>query len=513
MRIAFRADASLEIGHGHVARCLTLAQALRRKGAECLFICRELPGNLLDLIRQSGFHAVGFPVSPAATVGSRADSPAPPSADPFETDWERDAESTVKALEGKPWDWLVVDHYGLDARWESALRPHCKRLLAIDDRADRPHDCDMLLDQNLVAEIDTRYDGLLPEACVTLFGPRYALLQPSYPEFHSAVRPRSGPVRRLLIYFGGADTHDLTGRTLRSFLGLGRSDVQADVVGHPGSPFFASLLETSEGHANVRVHGALESLAPLMAEADLAVGAGGATSWERLCLGLPALVVTLAENQTPIAKELDRRGLIRWIGRKEEATDDTIARSLGNALCEPLDPEWSLRCLQTVDGRGTECVVSVMSLNGDTPLKVRPATAEDETLILEWANDPFVRNRSFDTARIDPQTHKAWFRGKLEDRDGCRYCIVETEDVLPVGQVRFERSGAVWEIHYALSALARGRGIGTRLLETALATFEDADRERFMGRVKTDNIPSCRIFRNLGFSENEADGQLVFRRP
>ncbi|RME63691.1 MAG: UDP-2,4-diacetamido-2,4,6-trideoxy-beta-L-altropyranose hydrolase, partial [Alphaproteobacteria bacterium] len=170
MRAAFRVDASRAIGTGHVGRCLTLAAALRDAGGDALFLCRAHDGHLNAKIEEAGFPVLSLP--------KRNDT----DDDLAHSHWlgatqADDAKASIAALAGHRIDWLVVDHYGLDARWESALRRHAHRILAIDDLADRSHDCDLLLDQNFFLDAASRYDGLLPDHCRPLLGPRYAVLR------------------------------------------------------------------------------------------------------------------------------------------------------------------------------------------------------------------------------------------------------------------------------------------------------------------------------------------------
>lgn len=359
MRVGIRTDASHQIGTGHVMRCLTLARALRERGAECRFICREHPGHLLGLIREQGFEVVALPCESGERVPlGQAAEPAPAHAEWLGTDWCTDAEATRDALGAPIADWLVVDHYALDARWESALQPHCRKLLVIDDLADRKHDCDLLLDQNLAADMECRYDGKLPDHCGRMLGPQYALLQPEYAELHPRTPPREGPIRRVLVYFGGADTDNLTGLAIAAFRSLQRDDIILDVVINSGSPHADAIREQVQKIQQVTLHTHLPSLAPLMVQADLAIGAGGATSWERCCLGLPTLVVTLADNQKPIAAELDRQGFIRWLGHKDEVSEQALARALADIVTNSLTPAWSEQCQRLVDGRGTERVTA-----------------------------------------------------------------------------------------------------------------------------------------------------------
>jgi len=349
--IVIRTDASLTIGTGHVIRCLTLAKALRESGAQILFICREHEGHLCDHIEEQGFAVHRLPSPREEFVPEDA----PAHAAWLGAAWQEDADATVAAitsLQIKP-DWLIIDHYGIDRRWEERLRPFVNRIMVIDDLADRHHDCDLLLDQNLVPDMESRYDDLLPEDCTRLLGPDYALLQPIYAELLDRIPPREGPIRRILISFGGADSDNLTGRALEAFISLNRPDIEVDVVIANNSPHSASLQELAHGHPNIHLHGTLPTLAPLMAKADLAIGAAGATSWERLCLGLPAVVVTTAENQRNVASFLDHKGFITLIGSKSERNNLSIATSLKEIINNDMFFKWSCHYKEICDGKGT----------------------------------------------------------------------------------------------------------------------------------------------------------------
>ncbi len=511
VKIIIRTDASLTIGTGHVIRCLTLAKALRESGAQILFICREHRGHLCNHIEEQGFAVQRLP-SPRKDYVSED---APAHAAWLGAPWEEDADATVAAitsLQITP-DWLIIDHYGIDQRWEERLNLLVDKIMVIDDLADRHHDCDLLLDQNLVPDIESRYDDLLPEGCTRLLGPDYALLQPIYAELHDRIPPREGPIRRILISFGGADSDNLTGRALEAFISLNRPDIEVDVVIANNSPYTASLQELAQGHPNIHLHGTLPTLAHLMAKADLAIGAAGATSWERLCLGLPAIVVTLADNQVPIAEGLQERGLVQWIGDKDSITKEMIQDCLGDLIENGIDASWSQRCHQTVDGRGIDRVLAVLTLTPESPLDVRHATLADEALLLAWANDSDTRKNSFSPDPISSQTHRQWFHSRLRDIEGCFIYIVETESGIPVGQVRFEKEEQVWELHYTVAPEFRGRGIGKSLLNAAIQKFRDEKSGLLVfGRVKSENIRSQRIFKGLGFTSKPDWGGVAYQR-
>jgi UDP-2,4-diacetamido-2,4,6-trideoxy-beta-L-altropyranose hydrolase len=356
MNVVFRADGSTLIGQGHVMRCLTLANALRDRGADINFVCREHPGHLCDLIAQRGF---GIDRLPLAVEGV---SHLPGHAAWLGASWEADAEQTRQVIQrlGGTADVLVVDHYAVDHRWEKALRLSATRILAIDDLADRVHDCDLLLDQNFFSDQSTRYDGKVPPGCVTLLGPHYALLQPVYAELHSQVELRDCPVRRIFVFFGGADTENLTGLSVAAFQQLGRPDIHMDVVMTEINSRYQGIEKAIEGWSNIRVHGPLPSLGPLMATADLAIGAGGATVWERLCVGLPSVVISLAENQKPVCGDLAHEGLIQYLGHKDQVTMEVLRNALSQLIDLPCIFEWSRDCYAICDGEGARRVAKTI---------------------------------------------------------------------------------------------------------------------------------------------------------
>lgn len=508
MQVFFRVDASLTAGLGHVMRCLTLAQELRKHGATVSFISREHPGNLCGLIEERGFSVSRLP-EPATDM---VFEDTPVHAAWLGTSWQEDARQTLVILDTtaeKP-DWLVVDHYAIDQRWETAIAPSVARMMVIDDLADRPHACGLLLDQNLVADFDARYTGKVPATCTLLLGPKYALLQPDYAELHEADVAPGGPIRRIFVFFGGADERNLTGRSLSAFLVLGKSDIEVDVVISSGSPHASAIRRQIQGHRNIHLHSNLHSLAPLMRQANLAIGAGGTTSWERLCLGLPALVVTLADNQLPIAAELNLRRLIRWLGHQDDVTEADFSQALRELLAQPsLQSEFSSGT-QVVDGKGAHRVWAAMVAVSASNLRARKATLADESLLLEWANDPTTRANGFSRAQITPQAHGQWFRSRVNNSDDCHLYIVEIAVGEAIGQVRFERAEATWVIGYSLAPVFRGRGLGRHLLDAALLQLRKEECDpHVIGEVKTQNLASRRVFESLGFSAFCDDGDTV----
>lgn len=309
-RIAFRADASLQIGTGHVMRCLTLADHLRERGVKSIFLGRPHAGNLLDLVGQRGHVALTLPAREPVKATAQQD---PVHSSWLGSTWDEDAQDCIHALrqhlDGTCVDWLVVDHYALDARWETSMRSACRKILAIDDLADRRHDCDLLLDQNLGRK-SADYERLVPRGTTVLTGPRFALLRPEFARLRdqSLARRQDPLLKRLLITMGGVDKDNVTGRVLEALDQIALPpELSIDVVLGPHAPWLEQVrARAAEMTRPTRVLAGVDNMAQLMCDNDLAIGAAGSTSWERCCLGLPSITLILAENQSEIAKALQR---------------------------------------------------------------------------------------------------------------------------------------------------------------------------------------------------------------
>lgn len=360
--IVFRVDSSSVIGNGHVIRCLSLAKVLRKQGAKCKFLCRDFENNLIEKIKNNNFEITIFPNISEIRLGQSTKDLDSNYSNWLGADWDEDAKSSIDALNNEKIDWLIVDHYGIDRRWEKKLRQYTKKIMVIDDLANRNHDCDLLLDQNLVANFEKRYQNFLPDYCNTLLGPKYALLQNEYKDLHPSALPRIGPTKNILVYFGGTDLNNLTMMTLTAFLNLKREDVKLNVVISSNSPQKEKIEELSKKNENIKIYLDLTTLAPLMLKADMAIGACGTTSWERCCLGLYSIVITTAENQKPVAQELHKQGLIRWLGHFDTITNNIIFNELKNLIDQNLEV-WSNACKLVTDGSGTNEVASIISFN------------------------------------------------------------------------------------------------------------------------------------------------------
>ncbi|MBF8748651.1 UDP-2,4-diacetamido-2,4,6-trideoxy-beta-L-altropyranose hydrolase [Pseudomonas monteilii] len=310
MKITFRTDASIDIGTGHVMRCLTLANALRELGHQCVFISREHSGNLCSLIEGEGFKVHRLPLEKKS-----------PDTNLLHSSWlggsqTHDAELCQCIIAEFSPDWIVVDHYALDFNWEIAVSREGCRLLVIDDLADRKHKCDILLDQNL-GKTTRHYELLVPHGCITLTGPTNALLRPEFSSFRtdSLTRRRQGTLREVMITLGGVDAENFTDKILEALARCALpDDIKFTVVLGVMAPHFESLTERVGSYPwPVSVLRGIKNMAQRMMAADLIIGAGGGTSWERCCLGVPSLLVVLADNQKFAVSSLCESGAAKFI--------------------------------------------------------------------------------------------------------------------------------------------------------------------------------------------------------
>jgi UDP-2,4-diacetamido-2,4,6-trideoxy-beta-L-altropyranose hydrolase len=325
MNIVIRTDASFQIGTGHVIRCLTLAEELRKRNVNVKFVCRAHSGHLGNMISSKGFAVTLLPVPTQAieTVPEKDDYAAWLGVSKKEDAWQ-----TISALDSQPVDWLVVDHYGLDVQWEKMLRPHVTHIMAIDGIANRNHDCDMLLDPNFTLSGKARWKNRVPEKCRLLVGPEYALLKPIFSEIRALNRCRKGEIRRILIAFGGVDPMNVTSLALEAVAGLQYPDLGIDVVVGANNPHHKEIVEKYGRNQHVQIHHQTSEMAQLMNKADISIGAGGTMMWERCFLGLPALVIVLAENQVPSAEAVNAYGAIVNLGYYEKVSEADIQHHL-----------------------------------------------------------------------------------------------------------------------------------------------------------------------------------------
>ena len=309
-KIVFRCDASIQIGTGHVMRCLTLANEMAQQGAECIFICRRHHGNLIEEIQQHGYKVYALPLENDLYIETN-NKTVLAHADWLDSTQYRDAELSLSIVKTLQPDWLIVDHYSLDEIWEKGLQPYCKKIMIIDDLADRKHHCDVLLDQNFGRDPQD-YAAHVNENCELLCGSKYALLRPEFAAWrgYSLERRQYNKLASILINLGGVDKDNITTKILKVLQTKSLPDhCSITIVMGATSPWIKAVKQKAammQWPTVVKV--GVDNMAEVMANSNLAIGAAGSTSWERCCLGLPTIMLVLADNQQVIASALEDVG-------------------------------------------------------------------------------------------------------------------------------------------------------------------------------------------------------------
>ena len=291
MDVIIRTDSSIKIGSGHVMRCLTIAKKLRAEGCHIKFWMEPLLGNLIDFVENEGFENC------------------------------TDAEHA---------DLYIVDHYELGIEWEKRISLYTKKIVVIDDLA-HEHDCDLILDQNVLPNYKTRYNDLVPEHCIKLLGPKYLIMRDEFIEARLNLRKRDNKIERLLVFMGGTDPTNETMKILKALNSISFSLI--DIVVGNGNPIKEKIEQICR-KKNYRYHCQIDYMAQLMQQADFAIGAGGATMWERCYIGLPSSATIVADNQISTTEYADSLGVVKNLGWHEQVTVETYEDLLKNLSTE-----------------------------------------------------------------------------------------------------------------------------------------------------------------------------------
>ena len=494
MKVTIRTDASLLIGSGHVMRCKTLADELRKRGSEIIFICRAHPGNLIALLREDGYMVKELPAPNVINTVRTNES------DDYATwlgvEQSEDAEQTIDALGDFKPDWLVVDHYGLGESWEKALRGHVDKIFVIDDLANRRHDCEVLLNQNLLDNLDIVYQELVPHHCRKLLGPRFVLLRPEFRKARETLRERDGIIRRILVFFGGVDPTCETEKALGALKMMGRPDIVVDVVVGSNNPNGQEIEAICRSMRSVTFHYQISNMAELMAATDLAIGAGGTASWERCCLGLPSLVTIIADNQAKPTSGLAGGGAVVNLGTSANIRVQDYLSAIVNLTPEETS-QMQTKCLGLVDGRGLERVVLSMSIE---PVRLRRATENDAEKVWHWRNHPDTRRYSTNPSPIQFKIHIAWWRQSSSNQN--RVLLIGICEQTEIGVLRYDLVGEhKAEISVYLDPSLHGLGFGTSLLKAGQEWISEnlPNVIEVQAAIVDNNVISKRAFASAGF--------------
>jgi len=501
MHIIFRVDSSSIIGTGHIIRCKTLAEALKKKGCDVSFISRNHNGNISKDLADNGFEVVLLP-KPQDRIVEKLNY----------VDWlgvsqKIDANETILAINSKKIDLLIVDHYALDKEWEDMVSPYVHKLMVIDDLANRNHSCDIILDQNFSNDAQDKYKPLINNKCKTFFGPEYALLNSAYVNYKASIKYTKS-YDRIFIFMGGSDSENITNKLLNILKKDEFLHIEIDIVLGVNFTNKNKLINEASSRELTNIHFSQPHLADLMAHADIAIGAGGVTTWERMSMGLPSIVISVAENQNLICKELSEAHLITYLGKAKDFNEKIVSLSLSNILKDTkLLNNQSIRCKSLVDGLGTNRIVEFLLPTRKDRLNIRIANKNDALILFSMANEPKVRSNSINSDLIELKDHLNWFDATIESTSSIIY-IYEAEDI-PIGQIRFETKEDGSYINYSLDVVARGRGLATDLLKKGIEIYNNTQPDQIIAIVKKENIPSLKAFAKLGFIETNEKNNIV----
>ncbi len=516
MLMIFRCDASIRIGNGHVMRCLTLADSLSEQGVNCCFISRFHEGNMVGYIKQRGYETYCLPVIKQISDDIQCK--------PFDyqqwlgADVRTDARETlkiIKKISANPIDWIIVDHYALDKAWEQILRTYCKRIMVIDDLANRAHDCDLLLDQTFDRSVED-YENLTPTLCIRLTGSQYALLRPEFAELreYSLMRRQTSEFKQLLITLGGVDKDNVTESVLNNLQGCNLShDCRIVIVMGSNAPWIEAVKKQAaqlEWQTDVLIN--IENIALLVAESDLCIGAAGTSSVERCCHGLPTLLIVAADNQIETAKKLETYGAVINLGISGSDNMKNLDFSL-KSLIEDRSRYNTLvkNCFSVTDGNGVYRVTQMISpatLKTGEEVYLRLANKDDVYKLYEWQSHKSTRQYSRNTETPTWNKHVLWFKSKIEDAKCIFYIIICNSK--PTGYVRLdqlESKKLEYEISIAISPTMRGCGLGKEAINLLKYIHRN---ECLVATVLEGNEKSHKLFQEAKFKFDSSRNVYIF---
>mgnify|MGYP000049337758 CR=1 FL=1 len=501
MNIAIRVDSSNIIGSGHIMRCLTLAKELEKHHARILFICKEHPDHLSQILKGQGYAVKLLEASTSETMPYAHSSW-------LAGDEADDAKQTSAAIQdyyNDPADITIVDHYGIGKRWEETIRERNGKLVVIDDLSDRPHHCDLLLDQTYDKSPQS-YDGLVNQSCRLLLGARYILLREEFNQYSSkqivlARKNVDFHAINVLVMMGGTDPQNLTVEITRSLLSLTYIK-KISIILSSQAPHLQSVIALFTDIDRVTIYVAPDNIADLMLENNLAVGAAGGSTWERCRMGLPTLTIISADNQNEIGYKLAKENVLELLSSPIEKNDFT--EKLQRFMTRNNYLKKTEASLAISDGKGCQSVTKeILSLLKG--IRIRRADIVDTDSLFDLANTPIVRKNSFSPDPIHYETHKGWLEKKLADKN-CLILIAENDSQQLVGQIRFDVNAfsiAAVDIH--ISQNHSGKGIGSMILTMGVAQLKTLKLARKVkALVKVDNIASKKCFERSGFTQGDS---------
>lgn len=505
MHIAIRADASANMGTGHLRRCISLAHALDGLDCRISIVCRRLDDVAAKVLRDVAWDIFWLDQPQDPTDVEIDASCDPPHSQWAGVTWSQDATETIGHLAGLKPDWMVIDHYAFDARWHDQVRDQLGcRVLVIDDLADRSLSADALLDQNFAYDHRTRYANVLRGKPFQMFGPRYALLGPAYRKARRYAMHDT--VRSIGIFMGGTDPGGISSLILNVCREEAGFKGEIEVVSSSASAAVDELTKACMSAGNTRLTLDEPDLSDFFQRHDLHIGAGGGATWERCCIGPPTIAVPVASNQAGVVGALARIGALRLASMRNCGVHlvlpgSATAPDLGTemvALMRSGKARSALsECAKTlVDGLGA-LRVALMLLR-DT-MTLRPARTDDAALLHAWRNHPTTREVSGNPTSISLAQHEAWLQQTIDAPD--RFLFIALVGETPVGSIRFDQKQNTFTVSLYLNPDLMGLGLGSRMLETGELELQHRHGDMLLeANVIAGNKISQSLFSRSGYT-------------
>ena len=501
MRAIFRVDSSFKIGTGHIRRCIALGQTLKKNGVEVSFICRKHEGNLIHEVKINGFNTYELELINNFELDSDL-----PHAHLLGSSQKKDAEDCINILKLNKTDWLIVDHYALDEKWEKKLKNYYKKLIIIDDLADRKHLCNILIDQTLGRKKED-YTDLVPSDCQLLIGPNYALLRSEFAEMRNySLKRRAIPkFKNLLISMGGYDIDNMTLSVLRELINSKLpKDIIINIIMSKASMNYKKIKSISkELPYKVNILSDINNVSEILSNSDIAIGAAGASTWERCCVGLPTIQIAIAKNQEFLLKMLSIKNLVKTV---EEMKDISYFLETRQEWMKRL----SILSSKVCDGRGSINVYDVISNQkmildkfGEILIFNYINLNDDEKkIILKMRNHPNIKRWMYNQKNISVEEHFEFINKLRKDNNKNYFLIKQKEKVL--GTINFIKNNYKNSLNLGIysNPLSKINNSGTILIIVASKyAFEVIGVDKITLEVFSDNKKAINFYKKNGFHE------------
>lgn len=484
MKIAIRADSGIIMGSGHIMRCLTLADELK---AETIFYCRNLPGNIKDVIETRGYKVVLL-----SDNLQKADI------------------EFLECLKQKELQTLIIDSYETNINLESKAREYVDNIVVIDDIANRRHDCDILLDQNPCPATHARYKNLIPQNSIKLLGLGYALLGKEFSRHcDNNSAPHNNIIKNILIFFGGGDHKNLTQKVIEILISCPNNtkDIKFNVIVGASNQNKDRIQSLCETNPNFTFHCQVNNMDAMMREADLFIGAGGTTNWERMCIGLPAVLISIAENQEESCRELTKFDVVKYLGTAEDFSGEKLLDTIKWVI---ENPQWihnaSINGQRMVDGKGAKRVTAIIN---SLSINFTKATIDDCENIFNWRNAEENRQYSINTDKIEFEVHAKWFSRIITDKN--HDLLIASKENISIAVMRFDYDDESAEISLYMTPGNHGKGLGLPLLLAAELWLKHnrQDIAEINAKVLLANLASVKIFQHALYKTTNSDKNIA----